>query len=74
MPTLTQTERDPFTCSELESATNMLRIEGDTLKWQRENDEVYAEIMATMWRMEELRKRIDRLSPMRTTSYSTNYR
>jgi hypothetical protein len=57
-----------------ESLQNMIRIETDTLAWQRENDQGYDVIVATMERIRQLNSRIEATMPNRTSAYAANHR
>jgi hypothetical protein len=57
-----------------ESLESMLRIETDTLTWQRETDAGYDAILQTMERIRVLNSRIEALMPNRPSSYAANYR
>ena len=56
------------------SLDTMVRIETDTLNWQRENDQGYTTIMATMARILDLNRRIEATMGNRPSSYATNVR
>lgn len=56
------------------SLENMLRIEQDTLTWQRETDQGYDAIIATMRRILTLNERIEATMVNRPSSFATNYR
>jgi len=57
-----------------QSLDNMVRIETDTLNWQRETDQGYDAIVATMERIRVLNERIAAMMPNRPSAYQVNYR
>ncbi len=55
-----------------QSLDTMVRIETDTLNWQRETDQGYDAIMSTMERIRQLNGRIEATMSSRPSSYQVN--